>query len=84
MQFYQNADDRATYRWDLGTRTDGQPLYQGKFETPPDTLLSSVIESTTGWQIHLFEYTTVGTEDVLTSKKLAIGKWSERASLTYK
>lgn len=83
MQFYFNADERASYRWDLGARTDGQPVYQGKFENPPD-LSSAELEAITGWQIHYFEYTTVGAIDILTSKKLATGKWSDRATLSYR
>ncbi len=83
MQFYFNADDRASYRWDLGTRTDGQPLYQGKFENPPSNLSAAQLESVNGWQIHYFEYTTVGSMDIVTSKKVAFGKWADRATLTF-
>ena len=83
MQFYFNADDRASYRWDLGTRVDGQPLYQGKFENPPSNLDATTIESVNGWQIHYFEYTTIGSMDIVISKKVAFGKWSDRLTLNF-
>lgn len=83
MQFYFNADERASYRWDIGARADGQPVYQGKFENPPSNLTSAELEAANGWQIHYFEYTTIGIGDILTSKKVAFGKWDDRATLSY-
>ncbi len=84
MQYYFNGEDIATYRWDLGSRVDGQPLYSGRFENPPENLTAVQLEETALWVVHYYEYTTVGSMDILTSKKMAAGKWSNRDSLTYR
>lgn len=84
MQFYFNADDRATYRYDYGARTDGQPDYMGKFENPPAGKTSAELEAMNCWQIHYFEYTTIGTDDFAISKKIATGVWNDRATLSYR
>jgi len=84
MQYYFTGDENATYRWDLGARTDGQPVYSGKLENPPSNLTSAQLEDLPLWRIHYFEYTTIAIGDILTSRKIATGKWSGRAGLTYR
>jgi hypothetical protein len=84
MQFYATGDDRSSYRWDLGSRTDGQPIYSGKFENPPSGITSAQLEAMDGWIIHYFEYTTVSGADIVTSRKISTGIWSNRASLIYR
>ena len=84
MQYYFTGEDNATYRWDLGVRTDGQPIYQGKYENPPDGT-SAVLEAHENWIIHYFQYTTVAGTDILTSRKIGKGSWNNRSTtITYR
>lgn len=61
---------------DYDVRTDGQPLYQG---------YAAMGQATTDkrWQINKFTYTTITGNDYVSSKKIAIGAWDDRANLTY-
>jgi len=61
-------------RIDYGTRTDGQPLYQGFANTRLD-------EGDNGWII--FEFTYSADPGNLTEKNVSYGAWSDRAALTY-
>lgn len=61
---------------DYTDRTDGQPTYLGYTARGQAT-------SNNRWQIAKFTFTSIGGNDYVSTKKLAIGAWDDRASLTY-
>lgn len=83
MRYYETLENRASYRWDLGARTDGQPDYSGVFENPPQNLTTN-LEDLEGWLLKKFVYQTVGTEDVAVTIYYGVGSWTNRATATYR